>query len=203
MRLVFSDYTGDKTKLSLLDKECLTAHSDLWIEVPMSPAEKGKYSKGPKVKRLVTTLSLRSLLTITYPGAVLLHQIASESVKATGHYPISKIVRTTEEDKEDIGNDDPLVLDDPKIVKIPSKRTHKVIIKPIILKKIVGQFQPRVTLTNTIKGRRNPTRVQAMGAQNYGPHISTSSVGVSPNGFETGIDEGNKTPGGEFETHKV
>ena len=98
MRLVFSRYQGDKSKLSAKDKECLTPASDLWVDVPMSPQTQKALNKTVNGS---LDRDLRQLLESTYPGTLALHEIATASVKATGQYPVSRNVRTAEDDAED------------------------------------------------------------------------------------------------------
>ena len=62
-------------KLSKADKECLSPSADLWVDLPLSAMK--KLVKNKNVQELV---SLRSLITDTYPGATRLHEVASESV---------------------------------------------------------------------------------------------------------------------------
>ena len=155
MRLVFTGYTGDKSDLRKQDLDCLKPSEDLWVDIPMSRTKNDK-----RHTHVPGATNLRDLMIDTYPGATHLHHFATESVKATGKYPVSSIVRTAAEDlEEDVEEEffefDPLD-DKPEerhILKRPSKSK-----KPTVPKPTVGQFQPRPTLKNTIKGRSMPKR---------------------------------------------
>ena len=68
MRMIFTGYTGDRSKLSKKDKECLTPGSDLWLDIPISETKSTSLTKG-----IDGTVCLRDLLTSTYPGATLMH----------------------------------------------------------------------------------------------------------------------------------
>ena len=107
MRLVYSDYVGCLSDLSAHDKKCLTDAEDLWVDVPVSVQPLDKLSKD-----IDGSMNLRSLLEATYPNTTALHHMASETTKATRHYPISQIVRTAQEDKED-EDEDYFGLDEP------------------------------------------------------------------------------------------
>ena len=72
------------------------------------------------------------MLELTYPGVRYLHELATASVKATGKYPVSTIVRTAEEDLED-ENDDSYdsfsTLDEPPAAPLHSPKGDKILLK--------------------------------------------------------------------------
>ena len=185
MRMVFSGYTGNMNKLSEADKECLSPSADLWVDLPLSAMK--KVVKNKHVQGLV---SLRDLICETYPGATRLHEVASESVRATGKYPTSSIVRTAADDiKQDL--DEELLErspeEPPTVVKLLKKPTKAV-------KDIVGQFQPRQTIKTPIKGRENPVlQSRAM---------SATSI---PSSGQTVLDVKDETPfgGSTVENQKI
>jgi hypothetical protein len=145
MRTIFSGYTGDRSKLSTNDKECLTPSADLWIDKPMTPG------KATAIKNKSERINLRELLATTYPSATRLYEFAIESVKATGKYPVLSIV-STPSDNEDIDHDEEMFeLDEPEINVTPAPKGNKVLKKPPSQKKGVGQSTPRTTLKTSIK----------------------------------------------------
>ena len=155
MHLVFSGYTGDQSKLTKEDKECLTPAADLWIELPLSaPKETGKKRNNHE--------NLRAIMASTYPGAVRLHEFATASVKATGMYPTSKVMRTPAEDQEDDGVEELLAFDEPHIKVASTAKGDKILLKPTPIKRGVGQGEPRRTLRNPFRGRVMPARMRAM-----------------------------------------
>ena len=113
-----------------------------------------------------------------------MHEFASSSVKATGKYPISQIVRTADEDLEIDSDDDMFALDPPAKGRKPSKakaKGDKVLqagnkvmppsasqgkgkskakSSPKTAK--VGQFAPRPTLRAPPRLRAPPQRLHAM-----------------------------------------
>ena len=111
MRMVFTGYTGNKDKLSKADKECLSPSADLWIDIPMSIP-----TKTIRNKNIQRNINLRDLLHSSFPGSRFLHELARESVKATGKYPVSAIVRTKQEDLEVDTDEDLFTLDEPPTV---------------------------------------------------------------------------------------
>ena len=120
-------------KLSEADKECLSPSADLWVNLPLSAMK--NVVKNKHVQGLV---SLSDLISDTYPGATRLHEVASVSVRATGKYPTSSIVRTAADDvKKDIDEEllEPSPEEPPTVVRLLKKPTKAV-------KDIVGQFQP-------------------------------------------------------------
>jgi hypothetical protein len=63
-------------------------------------------------------VNLVDLLEQTYPGVTRMHQYASESVKATGNYPVSTIVRTPEDETDnDVNDAGTFTFDEPIITK--------------------------------------------------------------------------------------
>jgi hypothetical protein len=62
MRMVFTGYDGDVTKLSKADQECLKKSKDLWVDIPISPP-KHKIDN----KDIYAGTNLRELLKNTYP----------------------------------------------------------------------------------------------------------------------------------------
>ena len=75
MRLTFSGYTGDKSKLTADNLKCLTPSEDVWVDVPLSAAQKRRK------KHTVGLENLRDILYTTYPGVRYLHELATESIK--------------------------------------------------------------------------------------------------------------------------
>ena len=140
--------------------------------------------KADLTKHISGSVNLRELLTSTYPGSRFLHKCASESVKATGKYPTSTIVRTTQEDLEVDSDEDLFTLDSPPKEKTTRAKGNKVILNtkpPKPPKHSVGQFAPRPTLRSTIKGRVQPTRQKT-----YAIKAETSSTPYEetpPEGF--------------------
>ena len=155
MRLVFTGYNGVKSKLSKKDQEYLSPDKDLWIDIPLSPSKKAFRNK-----HIHSGINLRGLLHSSYPGCRFLHELASESVKNTRKYPTSSIVRTAQEDLEEESHEDMFSLDPPPNTsseKAPPKG-NKILLKTKPPQKtVVGQFQPRATLRNPIKGRKQPS----------------------------------------------
>ena len=128
MRITFTNYTGDKSKLNDEDFECLSSKSDLYIDVPMSPV------KGDLTKHILGSTNLRGLLKSTYPSANHLHEFATQSVKSTGKYPVSSIVRTqAEEQAGDTPEEEFFTFDPPKMKKgseNPAATGNKILKKP-------------------------------------------------------------------------
>ena len=189
MRMIFSGYSGDRTKLSNKDNECLTKSADLWIDIPLSPTRKNLLPN-----YICNEVNLRNLLSETYPGTRFLHEICSESVKATGKYPTSAIVRTAQEDLEVDEDEVPFAFDAPEVVNVPkdTAQGHKILKVPLPPNKSVGQFQPRSTLKNPIKGRTPPTRQSVRGR--------TARQPTSPGSIHDVVDS---TPPEGFDNQKI
>jgi hypothetical protein len=151
MRMVFSGYTGDRSKLSEKDKECLAPGSDLWVDIPISKTKKAL------TKEINGTVNLRDLLSTTYPDALCMHELASESVRATGKYPLSSIVRTALEDLEE-DTDEPLSLDSPPLPKpsAAAAKGNRIIVGKVVMSTHIGQTAPRITLKSALRFRTAP-----------------------------------------------
>ena len=174
MRLVFSDYTGDKNTLSPADQECLTSSSDLWIDIDMSPHDNPKDNK-----RNATTHNLRELLANTYPGAKRMHEYASESVRTKGHYPTSSIARTPEEDLQMDTYEEFFELDEPFNVNKEKKSTQKILKKPTqMIMKAAARVAIRATLKTPIRLRKSPQRLRAL-------YVNYPADGLPPGISET------------------
>ena len=130
MRLVFTGYSGNMSELHEKDKVCLTPESDLWVDVPISV-----HNKTALTKDINSTVTLCDLLATTYPGALKLHHLASELVRATGHYPLSSIVRSAQDDSEE-DSEEEFSLDPPTGgKKTPSKgkaQGNKIIVGKVV-----------------------------------------------------------------------
>jgi hypothetical protein len=161
MRMVFTRYTGDIHQLSDEDRSCLDSSEDLFIDIPMS------LNNQVDRKNIQGSVNLRNLLKDTYPGARYLHEFATESVRATGIYPVSSIVRTPAEDLREDTYEEFLTLNDPEVAKQDTAQCHKILKKPgpliksTVKQKSVEQFKHRATLKSTIKGRTQQTRICA------------------------------------------
>jgi hypothetical protein len=115
------------------------------------------------------SLDLRQLLKNTYPWALALHEIATASVKARGHYPVSQSARTPDDDidvDDDIVHlrspteDDftmPALEPPPKEKKKKKAKGDKLYVKAPkeLYKPLKG---PRATLKGPIKTRSSPER---------------------------------------------
>jgi hypothetical protein len=134
MRLVFTGYTGLMSRLTAADRKCLNGVDELFIDIPISKPH------SPLSKDIDVRTNLVELLKETYPGVTSMHQYASESVKATGRYPVSTIVCTTEDRIDDnIDSDGSFLFDEQIIVK----RKAAILKKPsVAVKESVGQFAP-------------------------------------------------------------
>jgi hypothetical protein len=87
MCMIFTGYTDGKSNLSAEDQECLSRGSDLWINIPISVTKKAALNKD-----INGTVNLRDIMANSYPNALHMHEFVSESVRATGKYPVSSIV---------------------------------------------------------------------------------------------------------------
>ena len=94
MRLVFTKYEGNDSDLSSKDKALLSPSEDSYIEIRISTPPKSV--KMPT--DVITTITLRELIADTFPQDHSFSNTAALNVQLTGHYPISTVIHTVDED---------------------------------------------------------------------------------------------------------
>ena len=121
----------------------------------------------------------------SYPEAIRLHEFATASVKATGKYPTSKVMRTLEEDASEDTDEELLSLDTPHVKAVSKAKGNKILLKPV-----TPPNSPRTT-RNMSRGRASSSRQQA--------HLHTTSGKVAPPIYDV-VDQ---TPIEEFNNKQV